>query len=293
MKPAGALVLAAGAVLWRCTDGSAEPDRVEICLVHRPKYDDWSLPKGKVDPGEHLLTCAVREVQEEAGHRVTLGRPLPRQEYEAEGLPKHVRYWLAEADPETRFREPDQEVDEVAFLPAVDAVEKLTHPRDADLVVTALAGPLRTASLVFLRHAKAVSRSDWAGPDKQRPLNRKGQRAAELLIAPLDALGVTRVISSDAARCTETVRPFAEHLDRELELEPLISEEGAEREPAVALDSFVRDLLHDGPALVCSHRPVLPRLIAAAGVGPGRPLRPGGFTVLHHHEAQIVATERF
>ncbi|MBB5787938.1 NUDIX hydrolase [Jiangella mangrovi] len=285
-------VLAAGTVLWRNQEDAPE-GRVEICLVHRPKYDDWSLPKGKLDDGEHIMTCAVREVFEETGHRVTLGRPLPSQHYVATGRPKVVRYWLAEADPHPVPRLPDHEVDDVVFLPAGEAVRRLSYERDAELVRTALRGPLRTTPLVLLRHAHAVHRTDWTGPDIERPLSAEGTADLGPLGEALSTLGLRRVLSSDSVRCAETVRPFARKQGLVVELEPHLSEEslraGDGRHPAVAI---LRTLLRDDAALVCSHRPILPMLFEAAGVDPGDGLEPGGFAVLHHEHGHVTAVER-
>ncbi|WP_053206165.1 NUDIX hydrolase [Jiangella muralis] len=285
-------VLAAGAVLWRAQPDS--PDgRVELCLVHRPRYDDWSLPKGKLEPGESLLACAVREVFEETGHRVTLGRPLPQQHYPVAGRPKTVHYWLAEADPHAAPRLPDHEVDEVVFLPAGEAVRRLTHERDAELVRAALRGPLRTTALALLRHAKAVHRTSWPGPDVERPLAPEGLADLGPLGEALATLSPRRVLSSDSVRCAETVRAFARKQGLVVELEPHLSEESlrvsADRHPA---EEIIRSLLRDGPAVVCSHRPVLPLLFDAAGADPDGGLEPGAFAVLHHEHGHVVAVER-
>lgn len=285
-------VLAAGAVVWR-QQPDAPPGRVELCLVHRPRYDDWSLPKGKLEAGESLLVCAVREVFEETGHRVTLGRPLPSQQYPVAGRPKTVHYWLAEADPRAAERPADHEVDEVVFLPAGEAVRRLTHERDAHLVRTALRGPLRTTPLVLLRHAKAMPRSSWPGPDVERPLAPEGTAVLQALGETLATLGPRRVLSSDSVRCTETVRAFSRKQGLVVELEPHLSEESLraadDRHPA---EETIRSLLRDGPAVVCSHRPVLPLLFDAAGADPGDDLEPGAFAVLHHEQGHVVAVER-
>ncbi|HEU0041375.1 MAG TPA: NUDIX hydrolase, partial [Jiangellaceae bacterium] len=187
-------VLAAGAVVWR----ESARGGLEICLVHRPRYDDWSLPKGKLDPGEHVLAAAVREVAEETGHHVALGRPLPAQRYEADGRPKIVRYWAARADDGAASRSPDAEVDDVVFLPIGAATKRLTHPRDADVVGAFASRPVRTTSLLVLRHSKAVPRKSWSGSDSSRPLSPTGHEHANSLAAPLAALGTQRVLSSDA-----------------------------------------------------------------------------------------------
>ncbi|WP_203433995.1 NUDIX hydrolase [Jiangella asiatica] len=289
MSPRRGPVIAAGAVVWRATSRGD----LEICLVHRPRYDDWSLPKGKLDRGEHPMVAAVREVWEETGHQVRLGRKLPTQRYEVAGRPKVVHYWLAEADDTAGPREPDDEVDAVAFRPAEDALERLTYERDAELVRAALDGPVRTTPLVLLRHAAALSRESWPGPDIERRLSTPGIRQAEALIAVLAALSPRRVLSSDSVRCVDTVRPFAERFRLMLELDPSLSEEGLRAGPNPhRAGDVVRSLLSDGPAVVCSHRPVLPLLFEAAGTDPGPTLEPGEFAVLHHHEGRVVSVDR-
>ncbi|MGH8827996.1 MAG: NUDIX hydrolase [Jiangellaceae bacterium] len=281
-------VLAAGAVVWR----ESARGGLEICLVHRPRYDDWSLPKGKLDAGEHVLAAAVREVAEETGHHVALGRPLPAQRYEAEGRPKIVRYWAARADDGAASRSPDAEVDDVVFLPVAAATQRLTHPRDADVVGAFVSGPAHTTPLLVLRHSKAVARKSWPGTDFSRPLSASGHEHANRLAAQLAALGTQRVVTSDAVRCVDTVRPFAASHRVTIEMEPLLSEEGfaaaRPRDVARVIDS----LIGGGPAAVCSHRPVLPTLIGATGAEPGKPLPPGGFVVIHHHGRHVVDTER-
>ncbi|WP_035813342.1 NUDIX hydrolase [Jiangella gansuensis] len=291
MSPRRGTVVAAGAVMWRT---GKRPGDLEICLVHRPKYDDWSLPKGKVDRGEHPLAAAAREVWEETGHQVRLGRRLPTQGYDVAGRPKLVHYWLAEADATAGPREPDDEVDEVVFLPVEDALQRLTYERDADLARAALAAPVRTTPLVLLRHAQAVRRPDWSGPDIERPLSASGQRQAAALVPVLAALAPSRVLSSDAVRCVDTVRPYARQHRVTLELEPSLAEEslrtGSAAQPT---GDLIRTLLADGPALVCSHRPLLPVLFEAAGAEPGDTLEPSEFAVLHHDDdGAVVAVDR-
>jgi 8-oxo-dGTP diphosphatase len=122
-------VQAAGCVLWRRSPVGGE---LEVCLVHRPKYDDWSHPKGKLKRGEDPLAGAVREVEEETGHRAVPGTRLPTVEYEANGRPKQVRYWAAEAVSGTFT--PSDEVDRLVWLPPAAARTLLTQPRDRDLI---------------------------------------------------------------------------------------------------------------------------------------------------------------
>ncbi|MEV0844960.1 NUDIX hydrolase [Streptomyces sp. NPDC049954] len=125
-------VRAAGCVLWRRAGGAGR----EFCLVHRPKYDDWSHPKGKLKPGEDYLGAALREVAEETGRACRPGRPLPTVHYVARGRPKTVAYWVAEAV--SGSFEPNDEVDEIRWLPAGRAGALLTQPRDRMLLDAAV-----------------------------------------------------------------------------------------------------------------------------------------------------------
>jgi 8-oxo-dGTP diphosphatase len=106
-------------------------------LVHRPEYDDWSFPKGKNAGGEADENCAVREVEEETGLLVALGAELASTSYVSKGGPKRVRYWLAESQRPDDAR-PQNEVDEVAWLPPEDAAGRLSYARDLDVLRSAL-----------------------------------------------------------------------------------------------------------------------------------------------------------
>ncbi|MEU7427892.1 NUDIX hydrolase [Streptomyces sp. NPDC040750] len=122
-------VQAAGCVLWR---RSPVAGGLEICLVHRPKYDDWSHPKGKLKPGEEPLAGALREVAEETGCAAEPDGELPTLRYPANGRPKEVRYWAAEAV--SGHFTPNDEVDRVLWLSPAAARDRLTQPRDRELV---------------------------------------------------------------------------------------------------------------------------------------------------------------
>ena len=291
-------IRAAGVVLLR--EGTAEP---EVALIHRSLRSDWSLPKGKVDPGEHTVAAAVRECDEETGLVPVLGAPLPRQRYLALGQPKIVDYWAARVARDEGFS-PDEEVDEVQWVPVEQAVAQLTYPHDADLVRLAVELPA-TTPLVLLRHAKAMKRSDFKGADDaERPLSGFGRTQAKALVPLLQAYGVEAVYTSDATRCRETVRRFAKSVDAEVIEEPGLSEvEYAERPKRAA--KRLRALLNDPtPMVVCSHRPVLPALVEViAGMritGPADldpALPPGGCLVVHRAfsgegEPTVVAVER-
>jgi 8-oxo-dGTP diphosphatase len=135
--------LAAGALLWRRPPYGPPDGGIEVALVHRPKYDDWSHPKGKLKSGEDFLTAAVREVREETGMECVPGEPLPTARYLVNGRRKEVRYWAAEAV-SGRFV-PSREVDRMLWLPPAAARHRLTHDRDRELV-DALLGVLGRAA---------------------------------------------------------------------------------------------------------------------------------------------------
>ena len=280
-------VLAAGAVVWRAAD-----DGIDVLLVHRPKYDDWSFPKGKLDPGEHVTTAARREVAEETGLAVRLGPPLRRQEYRtAPDTTKHVYYWAGRVvgdEREVDDYQPNAEIDGVEWLPLDEAQERLTYSRDADILVEFGVSAYQSEPLLVLRHAKALPRDSWSGPDRERGLADLGERQARALVPLLEAYGVRRVLSSDAVRCTATVQPYADATGLRVEVDHRLSEEHLED---VSVTRRMDGLLgSDEPTVVCSHRPVLPSLFTALEVrDPG--LKPGAFVVVHREHGQVRATE--
>src|SRR4051795_5797681 len=133
IDPDAAEVKASGGVVWRpAADGGAE-----VVVVHRPRYDDWSLPKGKLDAGEGWEEAALREVEEETGMRCRLGEELEPVNYEdRKGRDKVVRYWLMEPEDDSDFV-PNDEVDQLRWMAPPEALELLTYPRDRELVQAA------------------------------------------------------------------------------------------------------------------------------------------------------------
>jgi phosphohistidine phosphatase SixA/8-oxo-dGTP pyrophosphatase MutT (NUDIX family) len=296
---AGAPVRAAGVVLTR--DAGAA---LQTLVLYRPLRRDWSLPKGKLDPGEHVVDCAVRECDEETGIVPLLGVPLGRQRYEVMGRPKTVDYWQARVGADNGFV-PDDEVSETRWVGIDEARALLTYRRDVEYVERAMTLP-RTAPLILLRHGAAVSRADYDGDDRSRPLTGKGRSQARSLASLLAAYGVESVCSSDSARCVETVRPYTAAQRITIEQEPIFSEAGFERTPEAALTRFDALLANGLPIVLCTHRPVLPALLGALtarATGPtksllksvqSRGLNPGAFVVAHRttgDDPQIVAAE--
>ena len=297
-------IQAAGVVLVR--SGERGP---EVAVVHRPHRSDWSLPKGKLDRGERHAAAAVRETYEETGVRCVLGPSLGERSYAVDGVPKHVRYWRAtvlEQEP----RDPDAEVDEVRWLRRKAARALLSYDDDRVLLDAALAMPDTTAT-VILRHAEAMKRAVWresgdplATEDASRPLNDAGVEQAYGLVDVLSAYAPHLVVSSDARRCRATVEPYADAAGREVRLEHALSEEGCADDPRTTAAAVAELLAHSGPAVWCSHRPVLPLVLRAVarelGIigGPVAEaldphLKPGAALVLHREaEGGVVAVDR-
>lgn len=257
-------ITAAGTLPWRVRRGV-----LEVALVHRARYDDWSWAKGKLDPGEAWPVAAVRETEEETGLVVRLGQPLPTSSYTVangrSGARKVVAYWAAEVvGGHGRL---ENEIDELAWLPHRQAHTRLDYVRDRDqlgaLVRAHEEDRLATWPLVIVRHAQAVARSRYRGPDDRlRPLDRVGERRARQLSPILAAYQITRVVTSPSVRCTATVGPYAASAKVVFRTRHGLSEEGYERQPG-KLAKHLRRLLERGePAALCTHGPLVPEIIA-------------------------------
>ena len=285
-------IRAAGVVLLRRGPGGPL-----VCVLHRPRQNDWSLPKGKLDPGETTIEAARRETIEETGSDVVLGLPLATQQYRVETRPKTVHYWVGWERAGGPGFAPNKEIDELRWLPPEPAVDMLSYPRDGDLVRDALAAPLSTP-LMILRHAEAARRSDFAGSvDAERPLTPTGEEVAQQVAGILDAFAIRKIYSSDSVRCLDTVRPFAHATHATIAREPLLSEEGFASSPTAAFKRIDQILADPAPAVVCTHRPLLPALMehVAAGLGLDQvpePTLPLGAAVVFHRAADRVVVER-
>jgi 8-oxo-(d)GTP phosphatase len=294
-------ILSAGAVVWRPT-----ADGIEVLLVHRAKYDDWSLPKGKREPGEHVLLTAVREVQEETSVRPVLGPWLRTVAYLANGRPKKVEYWSALSHEDQAAA--SHEIDAVAWLPVPRALDRLSYPHDADVIASLPACP--TVPLILARHASAGYKNAWPGDDLLRPLDDKGEVDAELLADLLACFAPrARVISSPALRCTESVEPYAARFGGSVEAMAVLAVPArtpefplARTDRADTLRHLFRNLVAAGrPVVACLHRENLPvALTAACSVLGATPpsdsdlsLSKGGFWVLHVAAGELIAVERY
>jgi 8-oxo-dGTP diphosphatase len=207
-------VRAAGGVVYR----SGYPDTgPQFLVVHRNRYHDWSLPKGKTDRGETFEEAALREVTEETGLSCTLEDYLGAVTYPTQrDRPKLVRYWLMRVKAGNFV--PNLEVDKVEWVGINGALSLLTYNRDARLVERAAAILENRSStrLYVVRHANAGVRSKWKGSDKTRPLTEKGREQASVVADLLARHPVTAIISSKAVRCLQTVEPLAANLELEI-----------------------------------------------------------------------------
>ncbi|MEE6260873.1 NUDIX domain-containing protein [Plantactinospora sonchi] len=266
---AGQPVRAAGGVVWRHVGG-----RLEVAVVHRPRYDDWSLPKGKLDPGEHPLAAAVREVAEEADVRAVPQVRLPPVRYlMRDGLPKVVEFWSMRAAGTGGFQ-PDTEVDDVRWLPLDEALGLVSYPHDARVLRDFAVLPPVTAVLGLVRHAHAGRRGTWSGPDNARPLDDTGWERARLLADLLALVRPVRLLAAGPRRCVQTLQPLAELLDRPVEVDSAFTEPRPGQdsvENALAAAGRLLELAAAGTsAVVCSQGKVIPpalvRLSALNGV---------------------------
>ncbi|GAB4087080.1 NUDIX hydrolase [Myceligenerans cantabricum] len=308
----------AGALVWRKRSGT-----LQVQLVHRPKYDDWSWPKGKLDHGESSPTAAVREVAEETGKPIVLGRPLPGLQYlTPEGRVKRVRYWAARRarrghDSYALSARPPvapvnrREIDATEWLSVDDAARRLTRETDRGpleaLVAAYEEGLLSTRTVVIARHGLALPRAAWHGSERDRPLTPVGHAHAAALVPVLAAYGVEQAFSSRWERCATTVDPYVRAAGLRPSFSEYLTEAQHERSPS-RVAATVRDLLaeSDESTVLCTHRPVMPTVLDAlaqhaprevADVLPTRDpfLDPGEALVAHVASAiegpRVVAVE--
>ena len=287
-------VFAAGALCWRVVDG-----KLLVAVIHRGRYDDWSWPKGKVDPGESLPETAVREIREETGIKVRLGVKLGVQEYKLDnGAEKEVHYWAAKVSDSAlnaaKFK-PDDEVSSVNWFGIEEARAKLTYNHDLEfldkLVELHEQGLLVTKPFIVLRHAQATPRSEWSGEDGKRPLTAIGLTQARALVPLLAAFAPKRVVTSPWRRCLTTVFPFAEAKGLAIIERGQLTEFGNKNGPQRTARVVEKLLADEKATVLCSHRPALPTILDEISklatpreeilIHEARALEPGSMLVVH------------
>jgi 8-oxo-(d)GTP phosphatase len=289
--PASKAVLAAGAVLWRSNGDSATP---EVAIIHRPRYDDWSLPKGKVDHGETEPVTAVREVHEETGYTSHLGRRLTAVSYPVEQGIKKVRYWAARRV-EGEFA-PNAEVDELKWLPIAEALKQLGYPHDRKVLRRFAKQPIDTQTVLIVRHGTAGSKSRYKGDDRNRPLDKRGRAQAESLVGQLLAFGATELHAAERVRCHQTLEPLAEELGTKIHNEPLLTEEAYSDNRKAARHRVLDIAAGGGTPVICTQGKVIPDLIAwwceRDGVRPDKSRnRKGSTWVMSLADGRLVAAD--
>lgn len=273
----------AGALVWRLKE-----DQLQVLIIHRPRYDDWSWPKGKVDPGETLAAAAVREVKEETGKSVVLGIALPGLQYiTPDGALKRVHYWAAttakKSDASVIARSPvaevnPAEVDESRWVSVKEASKRLSRAEDrtplAALIKAYESGDLNSHVLVIARHGKALARAQWQGDEAGRPLTPLGVAQSAALVPVLAAFGIRNIVTSEWKRCADTITPYM-HAAGVLSLESEMFTEASHERNQKAVTAAIKRLVEsEAPSVLCSHRPVLPTIFKTmARFTPRSPVR--------------------
>ena len=287
-----ATILAAGAVLWR----KGEKKKIEVLIIHRPKYDDWTFPKGKAEIGEPLIACAYREVLEETNIETAFGPYLGEVEYLTNDGKKKVSFWSAKVIKEKEFNS-NAEVDQLKWVEVTKVKELLTLDTDRKILEQFLRIEPDTKPLVLLRHAKAVTRDEWQGEDDDRPLDSYGQNQAKRLLAMYQVFNLEQIHSSDAVRCYDTVVAIAKGLSIELEVTGKLSESTFKKDKEKAFD-YAKDLMKlNESVLLCSHNPILPKMLnkltkkSEVDADEGKLLPADGW-VIHRIGKEVIQIDR-
>lgn len=298
------IVEAAGGIVWRWKAGSdiandpaiassksaqEQLDSIEVCIVHRPKYDDWSWPKGKLDANESHRHAAVREIGEETGMPVALGPYLDDVEYplsdegkkrrksnSSASVLKHVMFWMATPISEeedrnraTAFgpvhRADVDEINSVVWLTPAEARRKLTHSTDKDLLAVFMdrlaEGADRAVPFLVVRHGKAEARKAWKGEEAHRPITPHGAACAFALSYELACFNPKRLTSSPWTRCLETMDMFSWQTKQKIIHLPQLTEDAFAENPQTAWECFHGEMLNAArtgtPTAICMHRPVI------------------------------------
>lgn len=292
------MIRAAGALVWR-----QRGDELELAVVHRGRYDDWSLPKGKLADGESAPAGAHREVTEETGLRIELGRRLGQASYVVSSPaakrtgPKVVDFWAARATGGEFM--PNDEVDQLRWVSPAAARELLSYDFDRDILAAFTVLPPPTATALLVRHGKAGNRDRWPGDDDLRPLSAGGRHQATELRSLLSLFGPSRVYAAPRVRCVQTVQPLAEALAVDIVQDPLLSEEGYWADPTAGLERFLALTAAGGTIAICSQGGVIPDLVhklagpAAADEGGTVPARKGSTWVLSLNRRRLLAADHY
>jgi 8-oxo-dGTP diphosphatase len=289
-------VLAAGGVLWR-----GDPVNPDVALVHRPRYDDWSVPKGKAKSGEHLLVTALRETTEETGHLVRVGPRLTSVHYPVTsgGRPatKVVTYWSMRCAGGSFL--PNREVDQIEWLPVDAARSRVTSDCDRVVLDAFVEIPRDTETLLLVRPGQTVvpSRRNESSAAARR-LNRSGRDQAAALVPVLEGFGVTELRSADLPACVDMLAPIAAATGLTVRREAtLVHTEFLGNEQLIA-DRLLADAGQREALVVCGQQRVITGLLTAlahrSSVQPPHEtaVKKGGWWLVHHRDGSISSYER-
>ena len=282
------VVQAAGGVLWREQAGV-----VEVALVHRARYDDWSLPKGKARRHELAVLAAVREVAEETGAHVALSRRVGRVHYQVGGAPKVVRYWAM------RYLGGDfvagREVDGLRWQPIAAARERLSYDGDRAMLDAVGGVSLPTSLVILVRHARAGKRTRWKGSDLLRPLERVGRDQALALVPLISGFTPQRIISADPLRCLQTVQPLAVHLDLPIETDTAFGDASFTLDPARTQAHLQALIAGDEVAVVASQGVTIPQVVQGLAFTLGGPptTAKGAAWVLGCRDGAVISADYY
>lgn len=280
-----AFVRAAGGVVWRRNDG------IEIAVVHRPRYDDWSLPKGKLRAGESELAAAVREVGEELGARVAVRDRLGTVEYAVPAGSKAVTYWAMQ-HLDGSFAA-GSEVAEIAWVAPKPARKRLSYAADSEVVAEFAARPPTDSMILLVRHAKAGKRQSWQGEDAARPLEPVGQAQAHRLAALLSYFAPDRIVSAEPLRCVQTVQPLADRLGLPVQVDPVLGDASYSHAPRAAEAALLALAKPGRVSVVCSQGTTIPGLIERFGRLPSVDTRKAAFWALSAVDGAIVSADYY
>ena len=286
-----ATIQAAGAVVWR-----NNKDKTEVAIIHRPKYNDWSFPKGKLEVGESLIACAHREVFEETNIQTEFGPFLGDIEYLTPDGKKQVSFWAAKAITDKDFS-PNSEVDQLKWVEVKKVKELLTLETDKKILAQFIKLDCDTKPFILLRHAKAVTRDEWQGDDDDRPLDSLGQNQAQRLLSIYQVYNIYQIHTSDAVRCYDTVNPMVKGLGIKLEVTGKLGENAYKKDKEKAFDYAKELIKEDSRILLCSHNPILPKMLnkltkkSDVDADEGK-LSPADAWVIHRSGKEIIQVDR-
>ena len=291
-----ATVIAAGGVLWR-----GDPWEPEVALVHRPKYDDWSVPKGKAEAGEHLLVTALREVTEETGYNPRIGPHLTTLRYRVtsggRSANKVVSYWSMRSV-DGSFQA-NSEVDRMRWLRLDEAHSLLSSRSDRTVLDTFRLTRRDTEPLLLIRHGETSATSRRLKGQSEGPrLNRSGRDQAASLVPVLERLGVTGLLSADLPTCVGMLEPFAAATGLTVRRDSQLTRAGFEANETDVIDLVRSHAATNEALVVCGGKTVITGLLSAFGQSPyvspppKTTIKKGGWWLLHHRDGVVSAYEK-